>query len=122
VRLILASARGLLSGWLIAATMPLLLDPRTMAAWAAVGLGDRSRMALSAIEILGAVLFAFEAQAITGYALLMVSFLVAAILHLHHHEMPWWLAVYAIAGALLLRYSVAAGRDSGPSWGGPARG
>jgi threonine/homoserine/homoserine lactone efflux protein len=122
VRLILASARGLLGGWLIAVTVPLLIDPHTIAAWAAAGLGDRARLVLATVEILGAALFAFETQVVNGFALLMVSFIAAAILHVHHHEMPWWLAAYAVAGALLLRYSAVARRNSGPAPGGPARG
>jgi hypothetical protein len=122
VRLSLASARGLLGGWLIAVTVPLLIDPHTIAAWAAAGLGNRSRMTLATVEILGAVLFAFEAQLVTGFALLMVSFVVAATLHLHHHEIPWRLAAYALVGALLLHYSAGARRNSGPAPGGSARG
>ena len=54
MRVILASGRGLLSGWLIAATISLLIDPHTIVAWS------------------------------------------AAVIHIHHDEMPWWLAVYSL--------------------------
>jgi hypothetical protein len=122
MRLILASARGLLGGWLVAVTMPLLFDPHVVAAWDAAGLGNRSRVALATLELLGAVLFAFDAQAATGFALLLVSFIAAATLHLHLHEIPWWLAAYAIVGGLLLRFTVGARPTAGPAQDGPARG
>ena len=82
MRLILASARGLLSGWIIALTVPLLIDPHAIAAWSAAGLGNRSRTLLAAAELLGAALFAFETPILVGLALLVVSFIVAAIVHL----------------------------------------
>jgi len=102
MRVNLASCRGLLSGWLVAATIPLLFDPHTIAAWSAAGLGNRSRVALSAVELLGATLFAFERSVVAGFALLLASFSLAAVIHVHHGEMPWWLAAYSIAGILLL--------------------
>jgi hypothetical protein len=102
VRAIVASGRGLLSGWLIAATIPLLVDPHTIATWSAAGVGDRWRVALAAIELPGAMLFAFELPAVVGFVLLLASFVIAAVIHISHDEMPWWLAVYLIAGILLL--------------------
>jgi hypothetical protein len=39
---------------------------------------------------------------VAGYALLSVSFGVAALIHAHHHATLWWLAPYAIAEAVLL--------------------
>jgi hypothetical protein len=102
MRAILASGRGLLSGWLIAATVPLLVDPHTIAAWSAAGVGDRWRVELAAMELLGAALFAFEVPAVVGFALLLASFVIAAVIHISHDEMPWWLAVYLIAGILLV--------------------
>lgn len=39
--MMVASGRGLLSGWLIAATITLLVDPHIIAAWSAAGVGDR---------------------------------------------------------------------------------
>jgi hypothetical protein len=102
MRVTVASGRGLLSGWLIAATIPLLIDPHTIAAWSAAGVGDRWRLGLAAIELLGAVLFAFELPAVVGFALLLASFALAAVIHISRDETPWWLAVYLIAGILLL--------------------
>jgi hypothetical protein len=43
--------------------------------------------------LLGAVLLAFELPAVAGFALLLASFVPAAVTHIHHDEMPWWLAV-----------------------------
>jgi hypothetical protein len=43
--------------------------------------------------LLGAVLFAFELPAVAGFALLLASFVSAAVTHIHHDEMPWRLAV-----------------------------
>lgn len=105
MRVILASGRGLLSGWLIAATIPLLIDPHTIAAWSAASLADRSRVGLATIELLGAALFAFELPVVAGFALLLTSFIAAAVIHIHHNEMPWWLAVYSIAVILLLYFT-----------------
>jgi hypothetical protein len=98
----IASGRGLLSGWLIAAAVPLLADPHAIAASSAAGLGARSRIALAAVEILGAALFAFEFSVVAGLALLLVSFIAAAALHMHQNEMPWWLVAYMVAGIVLL--------------------
>ena len=105
MRLILASGRGLLSGWLIALTIPLLIDPHTIAVWSAAGLGDRSRVGLAIIELLGAALFAFEVPIVVGLSLLFASFIPAAAIHIRHNEMPWWLGAYAIAGLLLLHFT-----------------
>jgi len=105
MRVILASSRGLLSGWLIAATIPLLIDAHTIVAWSAAGLGNRSRVGLAAIELLGAALFAFELPVVAGSALLLASFIAAAVIHIQHDEMPWWLAVYSFAGILLLYFT-----------------
>jgi hypothetical protein len=48
MRLSLASGRGLPGGWLIAMTIPLLADPRVIAAWSAAGLYDQYRIGLAA--------------------------------------------------------------------------
>jgi hypothetical protein len=98
----LASGRGLLSGGIIAMTFPLLVNAHAIAASSSAGLGDVSRIGLTTVEMLGAALFAFEIPVVAGYALLLVSFGVAALIHAHHHETPWWLALYAIVGAVLL--------------------
>jgi hypothetical protein len=102
MRIIIASGRGLLSGWLIAATVPLLADPHAIAAWSAAGLGARSRVGLAAVEVLGAGLFAFERPVVAGFVLLLGSFIAAAAIHIRHDEMPWWLAAYSFAGLVLL--------------------
>jgi len=110
VRLTLASARGLLSGWIIALTIPLLIDPRTIAAWSAAGLGGRPRLLLAVIELLGAALFAFETSVVAGLVLLMLTFVAAGAAHLHQGQIPWWLLAYAIAATLLGRYTLSVGR------------
>jgi DoxX-like family len=102
MRVTVASGRGLLAGWLIAATLPLLLNPHSVAAWSSTGLGDPARVALAAVELLGAALFAFERTIVAGFALLVASFVAAAVIHLHHDEMPWWLIAYAVTAILLL--------------------
>jgi len=102
VRTRLASGRGLLGGWLIATTMPLLFNPHTIAAWSATGLGDASRIALASVEIAVAALFAFERATVAGFALLLASFIPAAVIHVHHDGAPWWLALYSIAAIPLL--------------------
>ncbi len=106
MRLILASARGLLSGWLIALTLPLLFAPHTIGAWTAAGLGSASRVLLAVLELLGAALFAFETPLLAGLVLLIVSFTAAGVVHLHHGEMPWWLVVYSLVAMLLWRFTV----------------
>ncbi|HEX9140078.1 MAG TPA: hypothetical protein VF848_09825 [Steroidobacteraceae bacterium] len=103
MRLTLASGRGLLAGWLLAHTFPLLISHQEIGAWSAMGLGDRLRIGLAAIELLGAVLFAFEATVTTGLALLLTAFVIAALIHVRQGQVPWWLAGYALA-AVLLRY------------------
>jgi hypothetical protein len=105
MRLILASSRGLLGGWLVAMSIPLLIDPRAVAAWSATGLHDPIRIGLAAGELLGAALFAFEGSALAGLMLLLASFTAAAAIHLHHGERPWWLAMYATTGILLLYFT-----------------
>jgi hypothetical protein len=105
MRLILASSRGLLGGWLMAMTIPLLIDARAIAAWSAAGLHDQIRIALAASELLGAALFAFEGSALAGLTLLLASFTAAAAIHWHHGEKPWWLAMYATTGILLLYFT-----------------
>jgi len=122
VRLTLASARGLLSGWLIALTLPLLVDPHAISAWSAAGLGSRSRMLLAAVELLGAALFAFEAQVVAGLVLLIVSFAGAGVVHLRHGELPWWLAAYSIIATVLWRFTVRAGHVRERPSGAPAPG
>ena len=103
--LMLASGRGLLGGWLVAHTLPLLIDHRDISAWTAIGLGDHLRLGLGTIELLGAVLFAFEATITTGFVLLLVAFVIAAIIHIHNGQVPWWLAGYAVAAVPLWYYS-----------------
>ncbi len=105
MRLTLASARGLLGGWLLAHTLPLLIDHREIGHWSAMGLGDPLRIALATIELLGAVLFAFEATVSVGLALLLAAIVIAALIHIHHGQAPWWLAGYAVAAGLLWYFS-----------------
>lgn len=102
MRVVVASSRGILSGWLIKATLPLLVSPHAIAEWTAAGVGDRARIALAVIELLGAALFAFERSVLAGFILLVLSFAYAALIHVLHGEMPWWLGGYSAAGALLL--------------------
>jgi hypothetical protein len=102
MRLILASGRGLLGGWLMAMAIPLLLDPGAIAGWPAAGLHDHGRIGLAAVELLGAALVALEGTAVAGLMLLLVSFAAAAAIHLHQGDKPWPLAMYASAGILLL--------------------
>jgi hypothetical protein len=102
MRVDLSSCRGLLSGWLLAVTVPLLVSPHAIAAWSVAGLGDRARIALATAEIFGAAFFAFERTAMAGFALLLATFVLAAFIHVHHGEMPYSLAAYSIAGAILL--------------------
>jgi hypothetical protein len=106
MRLILASSRGLLGGWLMAMTISLLIDARAIAAWSAAGFHDFIRIALAASELLGAALFAFEVSALAGLTLLLASFIAVAAIHLHHGQRPWWLAMYAITGVLLLYFTL----------------
>jgi len=96
VRVDLAAARGLLAGWIVAVTLPLLFKAATIAEWASIGLGDRARWTLASIEIIGALLFAFERTVIPGAVLLITTFLAAAALHIRHGLWPWWLASYAV--------------------------
>ena len=96
MRVNLDAIRGLFAGWIVAATLPLLFRPETIAAWATLGLGHRSRWALACIEIVGALLFAFERTVIPGAVLLISTFLAAAALHAQHGLWPWWLAGYAV--------------------------
>jgi len=105
VRVMLASGRGLLGGWLIAATIPLLFNPHAIAAWSAAGLGDGTRIALAAIEIAGAALFAFDRAALAGCVLMLPTFISAADIHVRHDDAPWWLALYSIAAILLLLFT-----------------
>jgi hypothetical protein len=114
VRVNVASGRGLLAGWLIAMTIPLLIDPRSITAWSAAGLGDAYRITLAAIEVAGAMLFAFERVALAGFALLLASFIPAAIIHIHHDEAPWRLALYSVAAILLSLYTLRAQRADSP--------
>jgi hypothetical protein len=102
VRVDLSSCRGLLSGWLAAVTVPLLIHPHSIAAASAAGLGDGARIALATGEIVGAALFAFERTAMAGFTLLMMTFVVAAVIHVHLGDRPYSLAAYSIAGAILL--------------------
>lgn len=105
MRVVVASTRGILSGWLIKATLPLLVSPHAIAEWTAAGVGDRTRVALAATELLGAALFAFERSVVAGFTLLALSFADAAVIHVQHGEMPWWLGGYFAASALLLYWT-----------------
>jgi hypothetical protein len=113
VRLAIASARGVLSGWLLAATLPLLVSPHAIAEWTAAGLGDWARVALAVTELLGAALFAFEWSAITGFVLLALSFAYAGFIHLQHGKTPWWLGGYYVASLVLLYWTRRAQKLSG---------
>ena len=103
MRLALDSCRGLFAGWVIAATVPLLVSSVAIAEWSAIGFGDRYRIALAAVEILGALLFAFRRLASLGAGLLLLSFLVAGALHFEHGYWPWWLGLYAVVVVVLER-------------------
>jgi len=114
VRVNLAVARGLLAGWILAVTVPLLVDTATIAAWTGIGLGFRLRWTLALVEITGAVLFAFERTVAVGAVLLIATFLVAATLHVRHGLWPWWLGIYALTVVTLARATHQAGRGSQP--------
>ena len=96
MRVKLAAARGLFAAWIVGVTLPLLFDSAAIAAWAGIGLGDRSRRALACSELIGALLFAFERTVLPGAILLITTFGVAAALHRHYGIWPWWLASYAV--------------------------
>ena len=113
VRVAIASTRGILSGWLLAATLPLLVSPHAIAEWTAAGLGDWARVGLAATEFLGAALFAFEWSAIAGFVLLSLSFAYAVFIHLQHGKMPWWLGGYYVASLVLLYWTRRAQNRSG---------
>jgi hypothetical protein len=113
LRVAVASARGILSGWLLAATLPLLVSPHAIAEWTATGLGNWARITLAVTELLGAVLFAFEWSAIAGFVLLALSFAYAAFIHLQHGNMPWWLGGYYVASLILLYWTRRAQKLSG---------
>ena len=51
------------------------------------------------------MLFAFELPAVVGFALLLASFALGAVIHISRDETPWWLAVYLIAAILLLYFT-----------------
>jgi hypothetical protein len=101
----------LLSGWLIAVTVRLLTDPYAVAAWSAAGAGERSRVGLASVELLGAALFAFDTSVVAGFVLLLGSFIGAAAIHIHHGELPWWLAAYSAAGIIMLYCTLRAQRE-----------
>jgi hypothetical protein len=113
VRVAIASTRGILSGWLFAATLPLLVSPHAIAEWTAAGLGDWARVGLAVTELLGAALFAFEWSAIAGFVLLALSFAYAAFIHLQHGKMPWWLGGYCVASLVLFYWTRRAQNRSG---------
>jgi hypothetical protein len=77
---------------------------------------------LAAVELLGAALFAFEAQVVAGLGLLLLSFLAASVAHLQHGEMAWWLVAYTLVATVLWRFTVRARRAAGPSSKGAATG
>jgi len=103
--LIMASARGLLGGWLLAGTVRLISDTATIGAWNVAGLHDRARFGLAAAELLGAALFAVEPLVFAGFILLVGSFVFAAAVHVHLGKAPWHLAFYALVATLLLYFS-----------------
>ena len=103
MRTMLTGIRGLFGGYLFALTLRLLIDPTTIAAWAAAGLGDVGRFGLAGAELIGAVCFTFEKSLLPGAILLFTSFGVASLLHLHAHERPWRFIIYsALTVALML--------------------
>jgi hypothetical protein len=110
--LIAASARGLLSGWLLALTVPLISDAVTISTWKAAGLDDQARVVLAVAELLGAALFAFEPLIIAGFVLLLGAFAFAAAIHVHLGKAPWNLALYALVATLLLYFSRRSRRNS----------
>jgi len=114
VRTVLASGRGLLGGWLIAATMPLIESTHAIAAGSAEGLGDSVRITLATLELSGAALFAFESSVNIGAWMLLTSFAVAASIHLHNRQLAWWLGAYTVAALLLWCATCRALRD-GPT-------
>jgi hypothetical protein len=77
----MASARGLLGGRLLAGTVRLITDTATIRAWTVAGLRDWARFGLAAAELLGAVLFAVEPLIVAGFVLLVGSFVFAAAVH-----------------------------------------
>jgi hypothetical protein len=111
MKVALAGCRGLLGGWIVAVTIPLLLAPAAIAQSSVIGLGDRSRIALASAEILGALLFPFQRVVTAGAVLLLAAFLVAAALHFHHGEWPWRLGAYAAAVIVLERFTIRASFD-----------
>ena len=105
MQLIAASARGLFSGWLLALTVPLLMDAMTISAWRAAGLGNQARIGLAIAELSGAALFAFEPLIAAGFGLLLGAFAFAAAVHIHFGKAPWHLAFYALLATLLVYFS-----------------
>jgi hypothetical protein len=103
--LIMASARGLLGGWLLAGTVRLITDTAAIGAWTVAGLHDWARFGLAAAELLGAALFAFEPLIVAGFVLLIGSFVFAAAVHVHLGKAPWHLALYALVATVLLYFS-----------------
>jgi hypothetical protein len=113
VRVGVASARGIVGGWILKATLPLLVSPQAIAEWTAAGVGDRARIALAVVELLGAALFAFEWSAVAGFILLALSFSYAAIIHIQRGELPWWLGGYLVASAILIYWTrISASREA----------
>ena len=43
--------------------------------------------------------------------LLLGSFIGAAAIHIHHGELPWWLAAYSAAGIIMLYCTLRAQRE-----------
>jgi hypothetical protein len=119
VRVPLAGARGLLGGWLLAATVTSLTGPAALAAWSAAGIGGFGRLAIGFAEILGAALFAFESTVVAGFVLLLGTLLVAAFVHIRLGESPWHLGAYALAaaGLLYLTHRVGVGERAGVAAG-----
>lgn len=101
----MASARGLLSGWLLTLTVPLLSNAVTISARSAAGLDDQARIVLALTELLGAALFAFEPLIVAGFALLLGAFAFAAAVHIYLGKAPWQLLFYALVATLLLYFT-----------------
>ncbi len=112
MRLIVASARGLFGGWLLALTVRLLTDSTSISTWRAAGLHDRARIGLAVAELLGAALFAFEPFIVAGFVLLVAAFACAAAIHIHLGKVPWHLALYALVAMLLLYFTRRAQRST----------
>jgi hypothetical protein len=104
--------RGIAADWVVAATVPPLVSSVTIAEWSAIGFGDRPRIAPGTVEILGALLCAFQRLVSLGTGLLIPGFLVARALHIMQGYWSWWLGRY-VALVVILEHSSRRERDAG---------